>query len=325
MSKQRKHPKRAISGIFLLDKAKGASSNRVMQQVKHAFQAEKAGHTGALDPMATGLLPVCLGEATKFSHYLLDANKGYNATIKLGSQTDTGDTEGEVVVTADVPVLNEASIATVLSHFMGAQKQVPPMYSALKKDGKKLYELARAGETVERPARDIHIYELSVLSYDAENTELHISVTCSKGTYIRVLGEDIAKALGTAGHLSALRRTKTGSFQLDDAMTFDSLSEIEDMTEKDGLLLPSYASITDFPRIELTEEQVERIKFGQRLNLHEQAKALFGQNQFEQKLDEQNKLDVLMFSGSAFYGLGKLEASGRMQPKRLVKPDAKPD
>lgn len=321
MSKPKKHPKRAISGIFLLDKAKGASSNRVMQQVKHAFQAEKAGHTGALDPMATGLLPVCLGEATKFSHYLLDADKGYDATIKLGQQTDTGDTEGEVVATGEIPALDNANINAVLHAFMGKQQQIPPMYSALKKDGKKLYELARAGETVERPARDITISELKLVSYDAEKQALNISVVCSKGTYIRVLGEDIAKALGTLGHLTALRRTKTGMFALADAMPFAELDSIAELTSKDALLLPSYASMVDFPRVELTASQAERIQFGQRLNLHEQARALFAHTTHTNRInDADDALDVLMFSGDVFYGLGRLEPSGRMQPKRLVKP-----
>lgn len=314
-----KKAKRAISGIFLLDKRQGISSNKALQEVKHLFSAEKAGHTGALDPMATGLLPICLGEATKFSHYLLDAQKSYQTTVQLGSQTDTGDTEGETIATAALPQLTKESITKVLAGFMGKQMQTPPMYSALKKDGKKLYELARAGQHVARDAREIHIIDVALVGF-TENS-ISLSVACSKGTYIRVLGEDIAKALGTLGHLTMLRRTQTGSFQLADAMSVTTLESISNLAEKDALLLPSHASLTHLSSVQLTEQQKQRVQMGQRLNLHEQAQVIFQQsgNMAIQTTQETAKQEVLMFCDTVFLGLATLETSGRLQPKRIVK------
>lgn len=308
----KKSPKRPISGIFLLDKPKGITSNAAMQRVRRIFGAVKAGHTGALDPMATGLLPVCLGEATKFSHYLLDSDKSYQATVALGSQTDTGDAQGQVVTTdANVPTLASGTINAALSQFLGAQTQVPPMYSALKKEGKKLYELARAGVEVERKPRPIAITSLELLAHSADSFEF--TVTCSKGTYVRVLGEDIAKTLGTLGHLTTLRRTQTGCFSLQNAHTLEALESLDDSARL-ATLLPSYASIAHFSRIYLDDEQAKRIKLGQRLNVHEQAQALI-----KNGLDLNDApASVLIFCQSLFLGLGALEATGRLQPKRLV-------
>ena len=204
--------RRAISGVFLLNKPLGISSNAALQKVRWLYRAQKAGHTGALDPLASGLLPICLGEATKFSHYLLDSVKRYQTTIQLGHSTTTGDVEGEVLLQQAVPALSQERIEQVLAQFQGDIMQVPPMYSALKKEGRPLYELARQGIEIEREARPVTIYAIELLSFTEQSITL--DVTCSKGTYIRVLGEDIAKALGTYGHLTYLHRIKTGHFDL---------------------------------------------------------------------------------------------------------------
>ena len=185
--------RRLISGVFLLNKPLGFSSNAALQKVRHLYRANKAGHTCALDPLASGLLPICLGEATNFSHYLLESTKRYQTTIHLGHSTTTGDVEGDVLLTQDVPMLNEEKIQQILAVFQGETQQIPPMYSALKKDGRPLYELARKGIEIEREARPISIKAIELISF-TENS-LTLDITCSKGTYIRVLGEDIAKAL----------------------------------------------------------------------------------------------------------------------------------
>ncbi|OJU84103.1 MAG: tRNA pseudouridine(55) synthase TruB, partial [Acinetobacter sp. 39-4] len=212
---------RHLSGVFLLNKPLGLSSNSALQKVRRLFNAQKAGHTGALDPLATGLLPICLGEATKFSHYLLDSTKRYQTTVKLGQTTATGDVEGEILQQRDVPALTEANIEQVLEQFRGDIKQVPPMYSALKREGRPLYELERQGIEIEREARPVTIYELKLLSFTEDS--LTLDVTCSKGTYIRVLGEDIGEALGCGGHLTKLHRTQTGHFEINPSYTIEYL------------------------------------------------------------------------------------------------------
>ena len=221
-----------MHGVLLLDKPLGLSSNQALQKAKWLLCAEKAGHTGTLDPLATGVLPICLGAATKFSQLHLDADKRYQATLALGVQTSTGDAEGEPVQRQPVPALTESLLASVREKFLGEQWQIPPMHSALKKDGKPLYEYARAGLQVERAARAIRILDLQLQALDEAPQAIRITVTCSKGTYIRTLGEDIAAALGTCGHLASLRRTATGPFQDADCI---SLPELEALTEAECL------------------------------------------------------------------------------------------
>ena len=199
-----------IDGVLLLDKAPGVSSNRALQQVRRLYDAQKAGHTGTLDPMATGLLPVCFGEATKFSAYLLDADKRYRARIRLGEITDTGDADGEVIERRPVAAFADTDIENALAGLRGEIDQVPPMYSALKHQGRPLYELARQGKTIARAARRVTVYDMRLLERDADGFEL--DVTCSKGTYIRSLAEDIGQALGCGAHITALRRLRTGAF-----------------------------------------------------------------------------------------------------------------
>lgn len=216
LSLQVKRIKRDISGVILLDKPLGFSSNQALQKIKYLLQAEKAGHTGSLDPLASGLLPLCFGEATKFSHYLLDADKSYRALVQLGATTTTGDAEGEVLVSHPVDV-TEAKVKKVLNDFIGDIKQTPPMYSALKHQGKALYEYARDGVDIERAARDVTIYQIDFHGF--QNHQLDITVACSKGTYIRTLAEDIGAALGCGAHLAGLRRLTAGHFKLEDAIT----------------------------------------------------------------------------------------------------------
>ena len=223
--------RRPVHGVVLLDKPLGLSSNDALQKVKWLLRAEKAGHTGTLDPLATGVLPLCFGAATKFSALQLDAPKTYRAIARLGQTTTTADAEGAVLQerAVDAAQLTADNLATVAARFTGAIRQIPPMYSALKKDGKALYEYARAGETIERPARDIFIYELKIAKTQDESAQpaIEIEVTCSKGTYIRTLAEDIGQALGCGAHLRSLRRTETGGLGLAQCVTLAQLEALE--------------------------------------------------------------------------------------------------
>jgi tRNA pseudouridine55 synthase len=243
--------RRPVHGVLLLDKPLGFSSNQALQKAKWLLRADKAGHTGTLDPLATGVLPLCFGAATKFSQQHLDANKCYSATLRLGQATATGDAEGDVVATADVPALTQADLDALAQRMTGPQQQLPPMYSALKKDGKALYEYARAGQTVEREPRHIEIYALNMLlSLDEQGfVAIHFDASCSKGTYIRTLGEDIAQALGTVGHLRALRRTRTGDFTEAGCISLAELEALDESARLQALqpltvLLPRHTPVT---------------------------------------------------------------------------------
>ena len=290
--------RRHIDGVFLLNKPLNISSNAALQKVRWLYRAQKAGHTGALDPLATGLLTICLGEATKFSHYLLDADKRYQTTIQLGTATSTGDVEGEVVESQAVPLLTEDSISKILKQFEGETTQIPPMYSALKKDGRPLYELARQGIEIERPARPVRISQIKLLSFTEQSISL--DVTCSKGTYIRVLAEDIAKAMGTVGHLTKLHRIQTGHFQLDEHMTIEYLESLDEVA-REQLLLPSYAAVEGLPKLELPLERVKYFNNGQ-----------------ESSVDFPESDGVLVFSNGQCLGLAEVNAVGRLKPKRLL-------
>lgn len=226
--------RRPVHGVLLLDKPLGWSSNDALQKVKWLLRAEKAGHTGTLDPLASGVLPLCFGAATKFSQLQLDANKTYKAVLQLGTKTSTGDAEGEVIETREVPVLTDADLLRVTAQFTGTISQVPPMHSALKKNGRALYDYARAGIEVERTPRSITIYKLKMaLAQDGQrNIAIELEVNCSKGTYIRTLGEDIGEALGCVGHLSLLRRIGTGKFHAGQCV---SLASLEAMSESQRL------------------------------------------------------------------------------------------
>jgi len=302
----RKHNKgRPVNGILLLDKAVGISSNKALQEVKHLFNANKAGHTGSLDPLASGLLPICLGEATKLSSFLLDSDKRYAGTCKLGVVTKTADAEGEVIETRPVPALDKAQVEAVLQRYTGDIEQIPPMHSAIKQNGQPLYKLAREGVEVERQARKIHIYELRLDAQRAD--ELDIFVQCSKGTYIRTLAEDIGRDLGCGAHLGGLRRTGVGPFSIENAYTLAQLREILQQggfAALDALLLPMETALDDFPEIRLTDNGVFYIQQGQPVQVSQAPTEGW----------------VRLFSPSEqFLGVGQILEDGRVAPKRLLK------
>ena len=303
MSKPRKRG-RDIHGVFLLDKPQGMSSNDIMQKVKRIFQANKAGHTGALDPLATGMLPICLGEATKFSQFLLDADKRYLVTAKLGERTDTSDAEGQIVETRDVNV-KTSEILTALEPFLGDILQVPTMFSALKHNGKPLYEYARQGITVEREARPITIFELNFIEYNAPY--LTLEVHCSKGTYIRTLVDDLGEVLGCGAHVTMLRRTAVADYPTEKMLDWNALQSLaaqQDLSLLDALLLPMDTAVAKLPTLTLDESQAQGIGFGQRV-----------------KFDNPNRLQgqVRLFSHeNRFLGVAVIDENNVIRPQRLV-------
>ncbi|MDG2948608.1 tRNA pseudouridine(55) synthase TruB [Bisgaard Taxon 10/6] len=298
---------RDVHGVFLLDKPQGLSSNDVMQKVKRLFQANKAGHTGALDPLATGMLPICLGEATKFSQFLLDADKRYVVTAKLGERTDTSDAEGRIVASRPVNV-KTAEILTALSAFRGDLMQVPTMFSALKHQGKPLYEYARAGVTVERQARPITIFELKFIEYHAPF--LTLEVHCSKGTYIRTLIDDLGERLGCGAHVSMLRRTAVSDYPSDKMLTLEALQQLAeagDLRRLDALLLPPDSAVSKLPSLFLTERQTQAVGFGQRVRF-DNAEKIYGQ--------------VRLFSAEKlFLGVAEIHQDNVIRPARMVNRD----
>ncbi|MEL7941138.1 MULTISPECIES: tRNA pseudouridine(55) synthase TruB [Pseudomonas] len=301
---QVKRIRRAVDGVLVLDKPRGMSSNQALQKVRWLLNAEKAGHTGSLDPLATGVLPLCFGEATKFSQYLLDADKGYETVARLGVTTTTGDAEGEVLEERQVTVGREA-LEAVLPRFRGEIEQVPPMYSALKKDGQPLYKLARAGEVVEREARSVTIARLELLAFEAPCATL--AVSCSKGTYIRTLVEDIGRELGCGAHVAALRRTQAGPFGLAQAVTLDELvqAHAEGGNEAlDRFLLPVDAGLEHWPLLQLSEHSAYYWLHGQPVRAPEAPK--FGMLRVQ---DHEGR----------FIGIGEVTDDGRIAPRRLIR------
>jgi tRNA pseudouridine55 synthase len=281
------------TGILLLDKPLGLSSNAALQRVRSLFAREKAGHVGSLDPLATGMLPICLGEATKIAGDILAGRKRYRFAVKLGVQTASGDAEGAVISTAPVRDLDRAALESVLAGFRGPQQQIPPMYSALKRDGQPLYRLARAGVTVARDARAIELFELTLLNL--QPPQLELEALCSKGTYIRVLAEDIAAALGTCGHITALRRVCVEPFAQDSMVTLEALAE------GPATLLPADWPLMHLPAVHLSAAQAQRIRQGQRVLPAEAAGA--GR--------------VRLYDASRrFFGIGESDAGGVL-PRRL--------
>ena len=259
-ARQPRIARRPLHGVLLLDKPLGWTSNDALQKAKGILRAEKGGHTGTLDPLATGLLPLCFGAATKFSQVSLDADKGYRATLRLGQRTSTGDAEGEVIETRPVHA-DAAAIADACARFTGPQAQMPPMHSALKHQGRALYEYARQGIEVERAARHIVIHRIDIVS--TQGDELVIDVSCSKGTYIRTLAEDIGAALGCGAHLSGLRRTFCGALCLDQAVGIDTLAQMTE-AERDALLLPADSLLAGWPEVQLPDDEAGRFLTGLR-------------------------------------------------------------
>ena len=293
---------RDITGVVILDKRSGITSNRALQEVRRLFAARKAGHTGSLDPLATGVLPICLGEATKLSGLLLESAKVYEVTGRFGTSTDSGDSTGEVVEHADWADIDVGQLEKALERFRGDIEQVPPMYSTLKHQGERLYKIARSGKTVERPPRKVTIYELELVSFETPDFELRVG--CSKGTYIRTLVEDIAIALDSLAHVTALRRIAAGPFEIGSAVSIEQLRDAADRGQEatDGLKLDAEVAVVDYPAIYFEADETRRLLHGQRI-----------------RTDQSDKCGLVRLygPGARFLGMGEIQPSGMIVPKRL--------
>ena len=300
-----KRQRRDVDGILLLDKPEGGTSNRALQQVKRLFNARKAGHTGSLDPLATGMLPLCFGEATKVSGYLLDADKRYRVTCRLGASTTTADAEGEVLERRPVPALSHDDIQRAVAGFLGEQHQIPPMYSAVKHEGERLYRLARRGEEVERKPRRVVIYALDFVHHEGDTLEL--DVHCSKGTYVRTLIHDFGEVLGCGGHVSVLRRTSLGPFVNEPMVTMERLHAVAEqgIEALDALLLPPEAALVQWPRVTLDPDSAHFLCQGQAVFVPKAPAAGW----------------VRVFGPDRFLGMGEVLDDGRIAPKRLMRVD----
>jgi len=295
---------RDVNGILLLDKPSGITSNDALQQVKRLYFARKAGHTGSLDPLASGVLPVCMGEATKVSAFLLDADKRYQVRCQLGVRTTTADAEGEILETRPVENYTEAQLEKVLENFRGSIEQIPPMYSALKHEGQRLYKLARQGVEVEREARPVEIYSLTLTGRGQD--WIDIDVHCSKGTYVRTLAEDIGEQLGCGAHVIALRRTAVGPYGDQELVTLDQLRELkeQDMPAMDKLLLPIETALTQWPGVELSADAAFYLQQGQAVLVPRAPTSGWVR---------------LYATNHNFLGMGEILDDGRVAPRRLMK------
>jgi tRNA pseudouridine55 synthase len=298
VQQKRKTPRRAIDGVLLLDKDDTLTSNAALQRAKRLYNAAKAGHTGTLDPLASGLLPVCFGEATKFSSDLLDADKTYDAVIMLGVVTDTQDAEGQVLARSEVRT-GRAEAEAALARLRGAIEQVPPMHSALKHQGRPLYAYARAGIEIERAPRRVTIYRLDLTEF--EGARLRVLVECSKGTYIRTLAQDLGEILGCGAHLAGLRRTRVGSLDIAHALTLEALEGLS-QAARDDLLGPVDSLVATLPAAQLDAEGARRFGQGQAVSLQPAAQAG----------------GVRVYAGSRFLGVGTVDAGGTLAPRRLL-------
>ena len=304
MGKRRRPRGRNIKGILLFDKPAGVSSNAALQEVRRLFFAQKAGHTGSLDPLATGLLPICFGNATRISGFLLDADKHYELVCQLGVTTTTGDAEGAVVRTRDVPELNGGRIDTLLqTDFTGRISQIPPMYSALKHKGQRLYDLARKGIEVEREPREVTIHKLELTGIDKD--QMKVTVHCSKGTYVRTLIEDIGEALGVGAHVRELRRTAVAPFDKPQMHSLEKLRRLKanDVKGLDNLLLPAEAALVNYPDIHLNTDSAFYLKQGQAVQVPHAPTSGW----------------VRLYDADAdFIGIGAIQDDGKVVPKRLL-------
>lgn len=304
MARRRKG--RDVSGILVLDKPSGMTSNGALQQAKRLFNAAKAGHTGSLDPLATGVLPICFGEATKFSQYVLDADKGYDATIRLGVGTDTLDAEGEELARADASHINREQVEAAIARLRGPLSQLPPMYSALKRDGQPLYKLARQGLEVERKPRAVVIHRMACDDFrEGETAEADVSIGCSKGTYVRSLAESLGELLGVPAHVSALRRTEAGPYQLSGSITLEQLRVIAGQGEAtlDSVLAPMDTPLMSLNRVELGESASFYLKQGQPVLVPN---------------GPRDGMVRVYSGGDSFLGIGEMLEDGRVAPRRLV-------
>jgi len=298
---------RLLDGLLLLDKPSGISSNAALQRTKSIYFAKKAGHTGSLDPLATGMLPICFGEVTKFSQFLLDADKHYQVVAQLGVRTDTGDSEGEVIATEKTTHIDVEAIENVLTNFRGTIKQVPSMFSALKSQGVPLYKLARQGIEVQRQPRSVTIRQLSLLDFNQVNATLSLDVKCSKGTYVRNLVDDIGIALGCGAHVIALRRLRVGEFAAADMVTqlqLEALRNEKAFAQLDALLLPLYRIFQKLPQINLTAAAAFRLRQGQVI---------------DERVDVTAGLVTLYDTKDGFIGIGVVKDDGSLAAKRLLK------
>ena len=303
MEQQRRRKGRNVNGIVVLDKEQGLSSNAALQQVKRLYEANKAGHTGSLDPLATGVLPLCLGEATKVSQFLLDSDKKYRARIKLGERTDSGDSAGVVIERSDDFSVSRKMIEQALQQFKGAIAQVPPMYSALKVNGVPLYKMARKGTVIERQPRQITIYSIELTSF--EDSELEVEIACSKGTYIRTIADDLGQALGCGAHIVALRRTQAGVFTEQDCVSrqyLESEKEQAGLERIDQFLIPMDKAIGDLPIVVLPSVTAAFIKNGQPVLVRH--------------LPEEGL--VRLYEEEQFIGIGCINDDGMVAPRRLI-------
>jgi tRNA pseudouridine55 synthase len=303
-----KRQKEAVDGLLLLNKPPGLTSNRALQVVKRLLNAKKAGHTGSLDPSATGMLPLCFGEATKVCAYLLDANKTYRVTARLGSATDTGDADGQETASAEIPELSATDWDAILQQFVGNSMQVPPMYSALKKDGKRLYELARKGESVDRDPRPITVHSIRLL--EVAGSRLVLRVSCSKGTYVRTLVEDIARRAGTVAHTAHLHRETVGHFRSEDMLdltTMEALAEDGQAVLRERLLAPDVALVA-LPSVDLDEIAVKRFTEGQTVQVASGTSP---------------GLARVYGAGHKFVGVGELYEGSQLAPRRVFQIPAK--
>ena len=298
---------RPLDGILVLDKPPGLTSNRALQMAKRLYGAAKAGHTGSLDPLATGVLPLCFGEATKFSQYLLDADKAYTSSFVLGVATATGDAEGEVLATQDASGVTRDHIERALESFRGEIDQVPSMFSAIKHDGKPLYKLAREGREVERKARHVVIKQLELRAFrPGKKAEVDIYLECSKGTYVRSIAEDLGKALGCGAHVSALRRTRAGPFEIADSVTLNTLEALksnEQVAAMDKLLLPADTALGGLPLVKLSESGGFYLRQGQPVQVP--------------NAPCNGMVRVALETGE-FLGIGEILDDGRVAPRRLI-------
>ncbi|UCG73450.1 MAG: tRNA pseudouridine(55) synthase TruB [Chromatiales bacterium] len=303
MGRDNRKGRRIVDGLLLLDKPTGITSNAALQRVKRLFNARKAGHTGSLDPLASGLLPICLGQATKLSAFLLDAEKTYVVTARFGARTDTADADGTVVEQSDITAVSDTQLREALASFRGEIEQVPPMYSALKHGGRRLYELARAGQEVGREPRRVVIHELEIESFDPTSPVLR--VRCSKGTYVRTLVEDLARACGTLGHVAALRRTGVGPFTADQLVTLDMIeaASAAGQASLDALLRPIDEAIADWPAVELGAHEAFYLRQGHAVT--GAGGGLTGRVR-------------LYGEGHRFLGVGEALGDGRVAPRRLL-------
>lgn len=293
--------KRPVNGILLLDKPKGMTSNQALQIVKQLFSASKAGHTGSLDPLATGLLPLCFGEATKFAQFLLNADKTYQVSVRLGIKTNTGDAEGEVIESCDVPHYTFEQLETVLSHFRGLISQIPPMFSALKHKGRPLYKLARQGIVVERNPRTVTIHRLSLL--ESSESLLNLEIKCSKGTYIRTLIEGIGEALGCGAFVQVLRRIGVAHYHAEQMVNLEELKALS-QTECDQKLLSLDSLLIEWPVLKISQAAAYYLYRGQAILLP--------------NLPKQGLLRLLLQESGQFIGIGEISEDGRVAPRRLI-------